>query len=380
MSDDFSRLVSEIYATILTPALWETVVTDIGHTIGDSETALLAPLNGFGRQITHANLPAAISDTYNRYYARRDPLMAAVEAGPVGVVRTRAELVERPGRTEIDADWCLPNGFREVYFALLTTTPGPTSIAVKVPKSIGVSAAGSGAPLLRQLVPHLRQALRTREQLDELDCHNRDLALAGEFLQHGVVILAAGGRILHANSAAEGLLRLDDGLRRQLARVEAEYLRADPAKLAGSFLCPRPSGKRSYIIHVVPTTQPVPDFTRSPRRMVIIVDPELQQLPPAGLLRRLYGLTRSEAEVAVMVLRGHGLKTIAETLSVSLATVKTHLQHVFDKTDTHRQAELVRLLLNHGPCLHPAQNDDGADDGDDEVRGDVARESFSRPG
>ena len=28
-----------------------------------------------------------------------------------------------------------------------------------------------------------------------------------------------------------------------------------------------------------------------------------------------------------------------------MATVKTHLQHVFDKTDTHRQAELVRLLL-----------------------------------
>ena len=28
-----------------------------------------------------------------------------------------------------------------------------------------------------------------------------------------------------------------------------------------------------------------------------------------------------------------------------MATAKTHLQHVFDKTDTHRQAELVRLLL-----------------------------------
>jgi DNA-binding CsgD family transcriptional regulator len=24
--------------------------------------------------------------------------------------------------------------------------------------------------------------------------------------------------------------------------------------------------------------------------------------------------------------------------------VRTHLQHVFDKTDTHRQADLVRLL------------------------------------
>ena len=32
-------------------------------------------------------------------------------------------------------------------------------------------------------------------------------------------------------------------------------------------------------------------------------------------------------------------------MALSLATVKTHMQHIFDKTDTHRQAELVRLLL-----------------------------------
>ena len=38
-------------------------------------------------------------------------------------------------------------------------------------------------------------------------------------------------------------------------------------------------------------------------------------------------------------------KELSEKLSVSLVTVRTHLQHVFDKTDTHRQAELVRLLL-----------------------------------
>jgi DNA-binding CsgD family transcriptional regulator len=50
-----------------------------------------------------------------------------------------------------------------------------------------------------------------------------------------------------------------------------------------------------------------------------------------------------------MVTRGEGLKPIADELSLSLATVKTHLRHVFDKTGTHRQAELVRLLLTIDP-------------------------------
>jgi DNA-binding CsgD family transcriptional regulator len=49
--------------------------------------------------------------------------------------------------------------------------------------------------------------------------------------------------------------------------------------------------------------------------------------------------------VALRVLGGSGLKPIAEEMSLSLATVRTHLQHVFDKTDTHRQVELIRLLL-----------------------------------
>jgi DNA-binding CsgD family transcriptional regulator len=83
--------------------------------------------------------------------------------------------------------------------------------------------------------------------------------------------------------------------------------------------------------------------------MIVIVDPDLEPEPPVLLLRRLYGLTRSEAEIALMVLRGQGRNHIADELSLSLATVKTHLHHVFDKTGTHRQAELVRLLLSLDP-------------------------------
>jgi DNA-binding CsgD family transcriptional regulator len=37
---------------------------------------------------------------------------------------------------------------------------------------------------------------------------------------------------------------------------------------------------------------------------------------------------------------------VAEELSVTLSTVRIHLQRGFEKTQTHRQAELVRLLLD----------------------------------
>lgn len=55
------------------------------------------------------------------------------------------------------------------------------------------------------------------------------------------------------------------------------------------------------------------------------------------------GLTEAEADVALLALDGHGVKPISERVSLSQATLKTHLQHIFDKTGPHRRAELVRL-------------------------------------
>jgi DNA-binding CsgD family transcriptional regulator len=83
--------------------------------------------------------------------------------------------------------------------------------------------------------------------------------------------------------------------------------------------------------------------------LVLIIDPEDEPQPAAALLRRLYGLTETEARVALHVMYGEDLKQVSEELSISWTTVRTHLQHVFDKTDTHRQAELVRLLLVLSP-------------------------------
>jgi len=44
------------------------------------------------------------------------------------------------------------------------------------------------------------------------------------------------------------------------------------------------------------------------------------------------------------MLRLNGVKAIAEALGLSQATVKTHLHHVFRKTGTNRQKDLVKLV------------------------------------
>ena len=54
---------------------------------------------------------------------------------------------------------------------------------------------------------------------------------------------------------------------------------------------------------------------------------------------------RMEAALAAEILRGDGRKAAARRCGISDATAKTHLRNIFEKTGTHRQAELILLLL-----------------------------------
>jgi DNA-binding CsgD family transcriptional regulator len=171
--------------------------------------------------------------------------------------------------------------------------------------------------------------------------------------------------VINLNSAAELIVRAEDGLYIRSGRISATSSRAEQElhgaiqkALAGeptvrtgrSLTCFRPSGKRPYVIHVLPSHRRNADEPlRQPMALVLIIDPDDEPEPTVALLRRLYGLTGAEAEVALHVMHGADLKQISEELSISYTTVRTHLQHVFDKTETHRQAELVRLLLALSP-------------------------------
>lgn len=78
--------------------------------------------------------------------------------------------------------------------------------------------------------------------------------------------------------------------------------------------------------------------------------PETQVLPPrttpsTQALQGRFGLTRAEAKVVGLLAEGRSIKRIAEDLEVSLETARTHAKRAMQKTDTHRQAELVSLVL-----------------------------------
>lgn len=76
----------------------------------------------------------------------------------------------------------------------------------------------------------------------------------------------------------------------------------------------------------------------------------VRQLAPGrmldtGPLRVIIGLTPAEARLASALLQGTSLDEAAAQLGVTRNTIRTQLRGLFIKTDTHRQSDLLRVLL-----------------------------------
>ena len=68
---------------------------------------------------------------------------------------------------------------------------------------------------------------------------------------------------------------------------------------------------------------------------------QLVRVAPLVALRRRYGLTEREAEIALHLAQGLGLPEAAEHLGIRLTTARTHLGRLFEKTDTRSQLALA---------------------------------------
>jgi DNA-binding CsgD family transcriptional regulator len=62
-----------------------------------------------------------------------------------------------------------------------------------------------------------------------------------------------------------------------------------------------------------------------------------------------FPLTKREREILELVAVGEHTRTIADRLCISPATVRNHLQHIFEKLGAHSRVQAVALAF-HAPC------------------------------
>lgn len=212
--------------------------------------------------------------------------------------------------------------------------------------------------LFRQLLPHLQTALYIRRELLTQSAIGRGALATLDRLSFPVFLCDAHSRVVHRNRAASATvsgeaLCVERGFlscanahqTARLRRMIETIGRPDhqDEELSRQMWLPTASGRIRIVIASVTTAD---SFLPSSYLVAVCaIDPQYVPVDALDALRAAFALTKAEARVGVVLLRGESVEAIARALSVSQHTVRSHLKQLFAKTNTSRQAALIRVLL-----------------------------------
>lgn len=210
---------------------------------------------------------------------------------------------------------------------------------------------------IQSLLSHFQRALRIRRQMMQaLDARClRENTL--DQISQAVALLDQSGRVVFANHSAESIFResggptvinncltTSDG---QMSNQIKEALRLAKSGLGCSVRLNDLPRQRYWIATFNPLGPTSRHGSAGVRILVLISCPDHGASNGLHQFARLYALTPAETRVLQYLLDQKSTQDIADALAIGISTLRTHLKHIFSKTATSNQRELVRFFFAH---------------------------------
>ena len=352
-----------IHEAALAPAGWDSVLRRLADLTGcvaggltheDPHTGHGAPITYFGFDTSH------VERTFD-HFLPMNPLFGIADRMQPGFIVANGDVVplEEFRRSEFYNGWARPQGLCSPITLVTHRTPGRYLPLTLVKPDGAGEASDDDRAIIARFAPHLIHAVTVALQLRGTKAGHDQLLIALSCLQNGAILVDDRRRVVFANPSAEPFL--DHAARQPLGIVRGEVVARDPASdsrlqaalsLALATETPprgtavaiqRPEGVGTITL----TLSPLPDGdawdaaaetgAARPACMILIDD--------AGVsaLSRNYQLTPAETRVVEAIVIGKGLSWAARELGISRSTAHSHMDKVFQKTQTNRQAEVVAL-------------------------------------
>jgi DNA-binding CsgD family transcriptional regulator len=357
----FSEVLAQIYEAAGDFSRWPEALRGIASAY-NAPTVVFGAV-GSNNQLLWQIAPGVDSEyheSYAAYYHRINPIIPIALPSKVGAVLTDEMMLEKRkfARTEFFNDFLMPLDAGSMLGATVVSEEGLyCAIAVQRRTAFGER----DIMFQRRLAPHLARAVQLNARLSALERGSAASADALDRLSQGAIVVDANAHVLFANQEAErltgpfGCLRIEAGalearsasLSSKLEALIAGCGEPHEEEAGGALPLPCDGDGRTISALVVPLRGEAPAFFLSPRPVAMVFLSDLNRSPASfeAQWRRRFGLTKAEAAFALEVVKCDGLQASADRLGVSLSTARTHLARIFEKTDTRRQAQLVRLLL-----------------------------------
>jgi DNA-binding CsgD family transcriptional regulator len=222
---------------------------------------------------------------------------------------------------------------------------------------------------MRLIAPHIRRAVLIAGMFDLKLAEAATFADTLDGLDAGLCLVDAGGRLIHANAAGQAILDAGDILydvggrlaacnaqiNQTLREVFAAAGQGDAALGTKGIAMPL-TGKdgERYVAHALPLTS----GARRPAGIaytavaaLFVRKAALAMSPRSEVVGKIFNLTPAELRVLLAIVEVGGIPEVAAALGVANTTVKTHVSHLFEKTGTSRQADLVKLVAEYSGSL-----------------------------
>ena len=375
-AEELSRVIGDIYDASLDPGLWPNAIESICGYIG-AASASLHSQDSISRATDalfwwgDASSAPHYFKMYLEKYGKLNPIFPGVVFFDVERTVAVPDVIscEEFVRTRFFREWLAPQSLMDGLFSNLEK--GATNCALFT--AMRHSAQGEVDDRMRQrfevITPHIRRSMLIGKVIDLHRVEAATLADTLDGLASGVFIVDATGRIINANVSAHRLIADANVVRATNGRIVAFDLPGNQhlhdvftAAQAGDAAV----GKRGvavpltarngerYVAHVLPLTSGArknAGISYSATAALFIRKAAFELPSPPEMVANQFKLTPAEVRVLFAIIEIGGVPEVAPVLGISDQTVKSHLHHIYEKTGTKRQADLVKLIASYSGAL-----------------------------
>ena len=369
-SPELPQLLAEMYDCAIVPDLWPRVLPELAGYL-NSQTVLIASRKHTARRphlLVEFGIHREVLDELITTYSD-DPWLSAMAMVGLDEPARLEDLfdIDEFRQTPYYQRYHVPFGVGEFLVAKLIDDArrfATFSVTRGQPYSV------QDAQRCHALCPHLRRVITIVDMLEQRTAERDSLAEVLNHLAAPVIMVDPKQRIVHSNTAAQEFLaegkslrsvrgvltasdpRNQEGLRRVTRAPDLDpkslALESDEGRFTVATVLPLTSGLRGAYGKALSASAAV--FVHN------------QTSFDEGMVTALaaaFGVTGAEARVLSALLEGLSLAETAARYQISVNTVRSHLQRLFDKTNTKRQGDLIRLASSAIPQIRVARDGRG---------------------
>jgi DNA-binding CsgD family transcriptional regulator len=369
MKPSYETLVDSIYDCAANPALWPDALSHIRDAVDAAYVGI--------RFADFSSLATGISVKTIRYNSpwdeawldQHDAWMGKIPYGqvlfklPLDVSWTQLKQIpeEEFQQTEFYREWVKPQNLRDCLSLNYLKQDQINGILTMPTSAKRAPVSSDNCRLAEQLSPHIRRAININDLTEQGNLATRLYRQVLDTLSVAAFVVGPGRRLVFTNAAGDTLLSegdklhavggvlhgrrlschasaLDDAVDAALNGIGALGTAGIGVPLIGE------DGDRAAA-YVLPLNRKNKPSDLGSDNCAIFVARRGEHHPLATeMLRSMFGLTVSEARVALMIAKGENPQMISAALGIKVNTVRTHLKHCFAKIDAPDQIAMAGCI------------------------------------